>query len=137
MDHARTSKDREKLNIVTLIQQKRDEKLGKYEKFEERRIERSLKTMSVKGYVNTISEGQIYQEKVPIVFSNSDLEKANPPHTDPLIVKLRIGDNLVSRVLVDGGNSSDILFLDAFRRMGIKQEEIRPVKASLLAFNGA
>ena len=43
----------------------------------------------------------------------------------------------MSRVLVDGGSSSDILFWDAFQRMGIKQEEIQPVKASLLAFNGA
>ena len=93
--------------------------------------------MSVKGFVNTISGGQLYQEKVLIVFSNSDLEIANPPHTDPLIVSLKIGDNLVSRVLVNGGSSSDILFWDAFRRMGIKQEEIRPVKTLLHTFNGA
>ena len=53
------------------------------------------------------------------------------------IVRLRVGDNLVSKVLVDGGSSSDILFWDAFQRMRIKQEEIWPVKASLLAFNGA
>ena len=65
------------------------------------------------------------------------MEKTNPPHTDPLISKLRIRDSLVSRVLVDGRSSSDILFWDAFRRMGIKQEEIRPVKTSLHAFNGA
>ena len=65
MDQAGTSKDEEKLNIVTFIQQKRDEKLGKYENFEERRIERSSKTMSVKGYVNTISRGQLFQDKSP------------------------------------------------------------------------
>ena len=40
-------------------------------------------------------------------------------------------------MLVDGGSSSDILFWDAFRRMGIKQEEIRRIKTLLHAFNGA
>ena len=40
-------------------------------------------------------------------------------------------------MLVDGGSSSDILSWDAFQIMGIKQEEIRPVKTSLHAFNGA
>ena len=44
---------------------------------------------------------------------------------------------MVSRVLVDGGSSSDILFWDAFRRMGIKEEEIQLIKTSLHAFNGA
>ena len=43
---------------------------------------------------------------------------------------------MVSRVLVDGGSSFDILFWDAFRRMGIEKEEIRPVKTSLHTFNG-
>ena len=67
VDQARTSKDGEKLNVVSFVQQKRDEKLGKYGNFEEKRIERSLKTMSVKGYVNTTSGGQLYQEKIPII----------------------------------------------------------------------
>ena len=94
VDQAGTSKDGGKLNVVSFIQQRKDEKLGKYGKFEERMTERSLKMMSVKGYVNTISGGQFFYERVPIFFSNLELEKANPPHTDPLVIKLRIGDNL-------------------------------------------
>ena len=39
-------------------------------------------------------------------------------------------------MLVDGGSSADIVFWDAFWRMGTKQEEIRPIKTSLHAFNG-
>ena len=42
---------------------------------------------------------------------------------------------MVSRVLGNGGSSSDILFWDAFWRMGIENEEIWPVKTSLHAFN--
>lgn len=93
--------------------------------------------MSVKGYVNTISGGQFSREAVPIIFTEQDLEKVDIPHTNPLIIKLRIGNNLVSRVLIDGGSSSDILFWDTFRMMGLKKEEILPIKTSLHAFNGA
>ena len=85
-------------------------------------LERGLRTMTLKEYVNTIYGGQFYQEKLPIVFSNQELEKINLPHADPLIIKLRIGDTLVSRVLVDEGSSSDILFWNAFRRMGIEKK---------------
>ena len=114
MDQAGTSKDGGKLNVVSFIQERRYEKLGKYGRFEERRTYRSLKTMSIKGYVNTISRGQFHQERVPILFSNLDLEKANLPHTNPLVIKLIIRDNLLSKVLVDGGSSSNILFWDSF-----------------------
>ena len=65
------------------------------------------------------------------------MEKIDIPHANPLVIKLRIGDNLVSRVLVDGGSSSDILFWDAYRRMGLKEKEIRPIKTSVHVFNGA
>ena len=71
-----------------------------------------------------------------IVFSDQELEKVNLPHTDPLVIKLRIRDTLVSRVLVDGGSSSDILFWDAFQMMGIEKEEIQPVKTLLHTFDG-
>ena len=106
------------MKVVSFIQQRKDEKQGRYGKFEGRMLERGLKTMAMKWYINTISRGQFFQERVPIVFSDQDLEKVNLPHTDPLVIKLRIGDTLVSRVLVDGGSSSDILLWDAFRRMG-------------------
>ena len=96
-----------------------------------------MKTISVKGYVNTISRGQFTQGTVPIIFTEQDLEKVDLPHANPLVIKLRIGDNLVSRVLVDGGSISDVLFWDAYQRMGLKEEEIWPIKTSLLAFNGA
>ena len=77
--------------------------------------------MSIKRYVNTVSGEQLARESVPIIFTEQDLEEVDVPHANPLIIKLRIADNLVSRVLVDGGSSSNILFWDAFRRMGLKE----------------
>ena len=108
--------------MISFIQLREDEKLRRYEKFEERRLKRGLKTIPMKGYVNTISGGQFTRGVVPIIFTEQDLEKIDLPHANPLVIKLRIGDNLVSRVLVDGGSNYDILFWDAYQRMGLKEE---------------
>ena len=89
---------------------KKDEKQGKYEDFENRRIERSLQSMALKGYVNTISKGEFHQGAVPITFSDQDLETIKMPHADPLIIKPRIRNPMVPRLLVYRGSRSDILF---------------------------
>ena len=70
--------------------------------------------MVLMGYVNTISGGTLRQGNILIIFSDQDLEMIKLPHADPLIIKLWIGDAMVSRVLVDGGSSSDILLWEAF-----------------------
>ena len=118
MEQAGTSKDGDNLWVVSFIYRKKDDKQGRYREFEGRRLERGLRTMALKGYVNTISGEEFCQEKVPIVFSNQDLKKVNLLQAYLLVIKFRIGYNLVSRVLVDGGSNFDILFWDAFWRMG-------------------
>ncbi len=56
-DQAGTSKDGENLLVVSFIQQGKDEKQGRYKEYKKRRMERNLRTMALKGYVNTISGG--------------------------------------------------------------------------------
>ena len=94
--------------MVSFIQKREDEKLRRYGEYKERRLSRGLKKISMKGYVNAVFREQFTRGRIPITFTEQDLEKIDIPHTDPLIIKLRIGDNLVSRVLIDGGSSSDI-----------------------------
>ena len=43
---------------------------------------------------------------------------------------------MVNRVLVDGGSSADILFLETFDKMGLNRRHIRPSMQPLVAFNG-
>lgn len=55
---------------------------------------------------------------VLIIFTYEDLETIDFPHADPLMIKLRIRDAIVSQVLVDGGSSTYIIFWSVLRRMG-------------------
>ena len=72
----------------------------------------------------------------PITFTDEDLATIELPHADPLVIKLRIKDAIVSRVLVDGGSSSDVIFWSALQRMGVVEELIRPMSTHIYAFDG-
>ncbi|KAK1260014.1 hypothetical protein QJS04_geneDACA021807 [Acorus gramineus] len=58
------------------------------------------------------------------------------PHADPLVITIYICNCQVQRVMVDGGSSADILFLDAYRRMGLEVEEIKRSNPPLVGFDG-
>ena len=87
--------------------------------------------------MNCISGGRVQPASVPIAFIDSDLETFMLPHSNQLVIKLRIRDAMVSRVLVDGGSSSNIIFWEVFRRMSINQDLISPANTPIHAFNGA
>ena len=57
------------------------------------------------------------------------------PHDDPFIIKLHIEACVVRRVLVDGGSSVDILFLEAFDKMKLDRNDVRVSMQPLVAFN--
>ena len=100
----------QKLIVVSFIHREQVEKQGKYNEYEARRVERNLKTLALNKYVNNIFGGEFHPGTIPITFSNQDLEAVELPHIDTLIIKHIIANAMVSRVLVDGGSSPDILF---------------------------
>ncbi|XP_063946129.1 uncharacterized protein LOC135151543 [Daucus carota subsp. sativus] len=53
-------------------------------------------------------------ETMNIMFSEEDARWVHHPHSDALVVKVRIGSNNVHRVLVDNGSATNILSYDAF-----------------------
>jgi len=57
---------------------------------------------------------KVNKDKLVIGFSKNDLFGVLYPHDDPLIVKFRIQDAMVSRVLIDKGSSTDIMFYSCF-----------------------
>ena len=59
---------------------------------------------------------KIARRESPIIeFSEDDARRLYHPHDDALIVSLRVGDYNVHRMLVDNGNSADILYYPAFQ----------------------
>ena len=65
-----------------------------------------------------------------------DARRLHHPHDDALVVSIRVGNYNVHRMLVDNGNSADILYYPAFQQMGIDRTQLIPTNALLVSFGG-
>ena len=58
---------------------------------------------------------KIARREGPIIrFSEEDARHLHYPHDDALVINIRVGDYNMHRVLVDNGNSVDILYYPTF-----------------------
>ena len=57
------------------------------------------------------------------------------PHQDPLVIKLQVDKAILGRVLVDEGSSAEVLFWDAFKKMGLDEDMLVPIESPLVAFD--
>ncbi|XP_075650079.1 uncharacterized protein LOC142620620 [Castanea sativa] len=68
----------------------------------------------------------------PVIgFSEEDVRYLHHLHDDALVVSIRIGDYKTHRVLIDNGNSTDILYI-----MRIERERLVLTNAPLIGFGG-
>ncbi|GFY97772.1 hypothetical protein Acr_12g0003130 [Actinidia rufa] len=74
-------------------------------------------------------------ERECITFSRADLKRVQHPHSDPMVVQLRIGSYDVKRILVDTGSSVEVMYYDLFKQLKLPQEELKPARAPLVGFN--
>jgi hypothetical protein len=56
-------------------------------------------------------------ETPSVAFSDEDLVGVASPHTDPLVIKVRIDVQNVKRVLVDPGSSTDVIYKNLFDKL--------------------
>lgn len=47
-----------------------------------------------------------------------------------------VGDYVVKRVLVDQGSSTDIIYYDTYKKLGLPKEQLRSFDGSLVSFAG-
>jgi hypothetical protein len=67
---------------------------------------------------NPITIQKLTRGQVPIIsFSDADLVGVALPHTDPLVIKVRIDVQNVKRVLVDTGSDLDVIYKNLFDKM--------------------
>ena len=69
---------------------------------------------------------QVIGEVDNITFSEKDARRVRHPHCDALVIKAMVANNNVHRILVDNGSSVDILYFQAFERIGLKVSDLKP-----------
>ena len=82
------------------------------------------------------SKEELELEAMKITFDHDDLNDRYQKHHDGLIIQLTIGNCLTKRVLIDGGSSANVIFLDTLKAMGIDKSEIVRKTTTLVGFNG-
>ena len=76
----------------------------------------------------------VLREVDDITFNEKDAHHVHHPHCDTLIIKAMIANNNVHRLLVDNGSSIDILYYQAFERMGLKVSDLKPSPNPIYGF---
>ncbi len=71
-----------------------------------------------------------------ISFSDEDLKGIETPHDDAMVVSMVVNKFDVKRVLIDNGSSANILYFDAYSRMGMAEKQLRRMNAPLVGFTG-
>ena len=74
--------------------------------------------------------------KEKIAFDNNDLEGTTKPHDHALVVTHRIGGFLIKRVMIDQGNGVKIMYLDLYKGLGLKVEDLTKYDTPLVGFDG-
>ena len=69
-------------------------------------------------------------------FSNKDKVRTIQPYDDTLMITLRIGRYDVKRVMVDQGSGVEIMYLDLYKRLNLKPENLIAYDSPLVSFNG-
>ena len=74
----------------------------------------------------------------PLVMGFSDEDKIGTiqPHDDALVITLRIGGYDVKRVMVDQGNTAEIMYPDLYRGLSLRAEDLTPYNSLLVSFEG-
>ena len=58
------------------------------------------------------------------------------PHTNALVITVRVANSNVHSMLVDNGSVVDIIYLDAYKKMGLTESELNPTTLPLYGFTG-
>ncbi|XP_030939943.1 uncharacterized protein LOC115964844 [Quercus lobata] len=69
-------------------------------------------------------------------FSDKDKVGTIQPHDDALVVTLRIGGYDMKRVLVDQGSVVEVMYLDLYKGLKLKPEDLTAYDSPLVSFEG-
>ena len=72
----------------------------------------------------------------PITFFEEDANLMSYPHTNALVIEANIQRWTIGKILVDTGNSADIIFSSTFDRMNIYRNLLLSLDTPLIGFGG-
>ncbi|XP_064997195.1 uncharacterized protein LOC103995508 [Musa acuminata AAA Group] len=84
-----------------------------------------------------------HSARVDVPRCGPDLEVAFPPegtkrpeHDNTLVIMAQIANAQVRRIMIDTRSSTDVLYLDAFQKLGLAKEALEPICSALTGFIG-
>ncbi|XP_057450898.1 uncharacterized protein LOC130742814 [Lotus japonicus] len=86
--------------------------------------------------VHEASESECWVNHSPIIFTPQDFAHVIPHDNDPIVVTIRVNNYVTKKVFLDQGYSANIIYGDAFDRLGLKESDLRPYKGTLVGFTG-
>jgi len=69
-----------------------------------------------------------------LVFTRADLRDVVPHDNDPVVISIVTTGRKVHRVLVDQGNSADVMFWSTFNKLQLSPDLLRPYTGCLYGF---
>lgn len=72
-----------------------------------------------------------------ITFTECDLNRVQTPHSDTLVVTVHVGSHDVRHILVDQGNSAEVMFYSLFKRLDLPETTLQLSDVPLVGFNGS
>ncbi|XP_061351448.1 uncharacterized protein LOC133296473 [Gastrolobium bilobum] len=71
-----------------------------------------------------------------LYFTKKDMHGVLPGHVDELVIAGTLVNCRVKKIFVDAGSCADIILWDAFKKMNLDEEDLKPCKTTLVSFNG-
>ena len=69
-------------------------------------------------------------------FDATTSQPLQQPHTNSLVVTLKIGQIKVKRVLLDTGSTTDLITMECLRKMKFEEKHLQPLDKPLIGFGG-
>lgn len=76
------------------------------------------------------------QARPVLSFSDEDKVRTHQSHDDALVVTFQIGGYDVRKVLVDQGSGVEFMYLDLYRELKLKPEDLASYNSPLVGFDG-
>ena len=76
------------------------------------------------------------EARLALSFSNEDKVGTIQPHDNALVITLKIGKYDMKRVMVDQGSGVEIMYLDLYKGLNLRLEDLTTYDSSLVSFDG-